>query len=63
MPDPPDILESAEDGGKDGWVLRGGIPGFSGSDAGRRAIPHHFQRGGGCGSVTLGVSDGGGRGR
>ena len=42
MPDPPDILESAEYGGEGGRVLRGGVYGGSGSDTGRPATPHHF---------------------
>ena len=55
MPDPPDI-----------WVGRyyeGNVFGGSGSYAGITAIPHHFQCGGGCGGASLGVCDGGGRGR
>ena len=46
MPDPPDILDSAENGGEGRQVLRGGVYGGSGSDAGRPAITHHFQYGG-----------------
>ena len=60
MPAPPNILESADNGGKRGRVLRGGVHGCSGRTAGRPTFSHHFQRGGGCVSTSLGVSDGGG---
>ena len=60
MSDPLDILESAEDGGKGGRVLRSGVHRCSGSEAGRPIILHHFQRSDGCGSESLGVSNGGG---
>ena len=63
MPAPPDILELDEDSGKGRRVLRGGVHRFSGSDAGRPAIPHHFQHGGVYGSASLGVRNGVGRGR
>ena len=33
------------------------------SDAGRSALPHHIQCGGGCGGTALNDCDGGGRGR
>ena len=33
------------------------------SDAGRSALPHHIQCGGGCGGTALDDGDGGGRGR
>ena len=36
------ILESADDGGKDGRVLRGGMHGCLGSDTGTPAFPHHL---------------------
>ena len=48
---------AAREGGR---VLRGNVHGFLGSDAGRPVTPQHFQRIGGCGSASLGVSDGGG---
>ena len=60
MTAPMEILESAEDGGEVGRVSRGGVHRCPGHDAGRPAIPHHLQRGGGCGNATLGVSYGGG---
>ena len=41
--------------------MRGSVHRCSESDAGIPAIPHYFQCGVGCSSVTLGVSDGGGR--
>ena len=62
MPDPTDILESDEGGGESSRVLRDGVHMCSGSDAGRPAFPHHFKRGGGFSSATLGVLDGGGSG-
>ena len=45
MPAPPDILESAEDGGEDEGILRGGVNRCPGRDAVRLDIPHYFQRG------------------
>ena len=63
MPAPPDIMELDEDGSEGGRLIRGGIYRGSGSDAGRPAIPQHFQYGGGCGGESLGVHDGGRRGR
>ena len=63
MPDPLDILESADDGDEVRRVLRGVVHNFLGSDAGRPAFPHHFQRGSGCISTSLDVSNGGGSGR
>ena len=63
MPSPPDILETAEYGSKGGRILQGGVHGCLGHDSGRSAIPHHFQRVGGCGGATLGISDGVGSGR
>ena len=43
--------------------MQDGVQGGSGSDAGRPATPHNFQCGGGCGGASLGICDGGGRGR
>ena len=63
VPAPPDILGSADNGCKGRRLLRIGVSGLQGRDAGGLAIPHHFQHGGGCGGETLGCSDGGERGR
>ena len=63
MPDPPDILESAENGSEGGRVLQGGFYGGSGNDIGIPTISHHFRCGGRCGGASLGVRDGGGHGR
>ena len=63
MSSPLDLLEAADDGGKGGRVLRGGFQGVLRSDAGRPALPHHFQCGGGCGGVALGGGNGRGDGR
>ena len=58
MPDPLYVLESAEDCGEGRRILRGSVHRCSEHDAGRPAIPHHFQCGGVCDSVTLVFSDG-----
>ena len=63
VPDPPDIIGSDKDGCEGGRLLRGVFSGLQGRDAGGPAIPHHIQRGVGCGGVTLGCSDVGERGR
>ena len=55
---PPGILDSAEDGGEGRSILQGGVHRFLGRDSGIPDIPNHFQCGGVCGSVTLGVSYG-----
>ena len=60
IPAPLEILESAEDGGEGGRVLRGGVHRCPWSDAGIPVIPQYFQCGGGYGSESLGVSDCGG---
>ena len=61
--DPLDILDSAENGGEGGRVLQVGVHRCSESDTRRPSIPNHFQSGGGCGSASLGVGDGGGSGK
>ena len=58
MTDTLDILERSRDGDNDGRILWGGVHRSSGSDTGRLAIPHYFQRGGGFVSASLGVSNG-----
>ena len=63
MSAPPDLLEATENDGKGGRELRSRFKGGSRSDAGRPALPHHFQCGGGCGGAALSGGDGGGRGR
>ena len=52
VPAPPDILGSADNGCKGRRLLRIGVSGLQGRDAGGLAIPHHFQHGGGCGGET-----------
>ena len=59
IPDPPKILGLAEDDGKGGRLIRVGVSGIQGCDAGGPSIPHNMQCGGGCGGTTLGLSDGG----
>ena len=44
-------------------MFQGGIQGCLGSDSGIPVIPRHLKRDGECSSASLGVSDGGGRGR
>ena len=58
MPAPPDILGPAEDGGEGGRLIWVGVSGNQGRNAGGTYTPHHLQRGGGCGGMTLGCSDG-----
>ena len=59
MPYTLDILGSAEDSCKGGRLLWVGVSGLQGTDTGGTSTPHYLQRGGGCGGVTLGCSDGG----
>ena len=59
VPAPPDILGSAEDGGKGGRLLRVGVSGIQGRDAVVPNIPQHLQHNFGCGGATLCRSDGG----
>ena len=63
MSAPPDLLDAADDGGKGGQVLLGSFKGGLRIDAGRLALPHHSQGGGGCSDAALGGDDGGERGR
>ena len=58
---PPELLEEANYGGKGGRILRDGVSGIFQSDAGKPALPHHIQCGGGSGGAALGDGDGGGR--
>ena len=53
FPDPPDVLGLAVDGRDSRRILGVGIPGIQGVDAGGPAVPHHIQRGGGCGGAAL----------
>ena len=39
-------------------ILRVGLPGFQGGDAGGPAVPQHLHCCGGCGSDALGIGDG-----
>ena len=63
MPAPPDILGSVEDGCECGRSLRVSVSGIQGCDTGVTDIPHHLQRGGGCGGTAFVLSDGGERGQ
>ena len=58
LPDPLDILGSASDGCKSGGILRVGLPGIHGGDAGGPAVPNHLHRGGGCVGKALDIFDG-----
>ena len=42
MPNPPNILDSDEDGGKGGGILWGVVHRGLGVDTGRPDIPYHF---------------------
>ena len=63
LPDTPDILGSAEDGGKGRGVLGVGFSGLQGRDAVESTIEYHLHCGGGCGGETLGRGEGGERGK